>query len=155
MVWSEIAPEYLGSFEHALCGRIHNPHISILSLPDGKPSIEEIKSNLPPVNLNHLLRMTDDTGIFQHAVFNLPNYLEGYTTDDNARALVLVLHLSQIDSNSYVDYEALTGRYLAFIWYALNQKVGRFRNFLGVDRRWMEEGGSEDSHGRALWSLGA
>lgn len=155
MVWSEIAPEYLGSFEHALGGRIHNPHISILSLPDGKPSIEEIKSNLPPVNLNHLLRMTDDTGIFQHAVFNLPNYLEGYTTDDNARALVLVLHLSQIDSNSYVDYEALTGRYLAFIWYALNQKVGRFRNFLGFDRIWMEEVGSEDSHGRALWSLGA
>ena len=155
MVWSNIAQEYMGSFEHAQRGRIYNPHISIQSLPAGKPSFEEMNRNLPPVNLHHLLRMTDDTGIFQHAIFNLPNYVEGYTTDDNARALVLVLCLSQIDSNSFVDFEALTGRYLAFIWYALNQKVGRFRNFLGFDRRWMEEVGSEDSQGRALWSLGA
>lgn len=155
MVWSKVAQEYLGSFEQALSGRIHNPHISIPSLPAGKPTLEELKHNLPPINLNHLLNMTDDLGIFQHAIFNLPNYFEGYTTDDNARALILVLHLSETDSESYVDYEALTGRYLAFMWYALNKKSGRFRNFLGFDRNWLEEVGSEDSHGRALWSLGA
>jgi glycosyltransferase involved in cell wall biosynthesis len=155
MVWPKIAQEYLKSFEQGLSGRIHNPHISIPSLPAGKPTLEELKRNLPPINLNHLLNMTDDLGIFQHAIFNLPNYFEGYTTDDNARALILVLHLSETDSESYVDYEALIGRYLAFLWYALNKKSGRFRNFLGFDRKWLEEAGSEDSHGRALWSLGA
>jgi hypothetical protein len=155
MIWSTIAEQYLESFERAQQWRIHAPQISIMSLAADKPSIEELRSNLPAVNLSHLLRMTDNTGIFQHAVFNMPNYLEGYTTDDNARALILALYLSQIDSNSYVDFEALTARYLAFIWFAFNQENGRFRNFLGFDRRWLEEFGSEDSQGRALWSLGA
>lgn len=155
MVWSKIAQQYLESFEQAHRWRIHDPQISILSLPADEPSIEELRTNLPIANPSHLLRMTDSTGIFQHAVFNLPNYFEGYTTDDNARALILTLNLSQIDSNSYFDFEALTARYLAFIWYAFNQENGRFRNFLGFDRRWLEEFGSEDSQARALWSLGA
>lgn len=155
MVWSKIARQYLGSFKQAQSGRIYNPHISILSLHSGEPSIEEMSSNLPAVNLSHLLHMTDETGIFQHAVFNLPNYSEGYTTDDNARALILALYLSKIEANPYVDIERLTATYLAFIWYAFNQENGRFRNFLGFDRSWLEEAGSEDSQGRALWSLGA
>jgi hypothetical protein len=88
-------------------------------------------------------------------VFNLPNYSEGYTTDDNARALVLALMLNQLGGNYYVDMEALASRYLAFIWYAYNEDKGRFRNFLAFEGGWLEEVGSDDSHGRALWSLGA
>lgn len=155
MVWSKIARQYLGSFEQAQSGRIHNPQISVQPIHSGEPSIEEMSANLPAVNLSHLLHMTDRTGIFQHAVFNLPNYSEGYTTDDNARALILALYLSKIEADPYVDIESLTATYLAFVWYAFNQENGRFRNFLGYDRSWLEEAGSEDSQGRALWSLGA
>jgi hypothetical protein len=112
--------------------------------------------NEPPLlNLNHLLRMTDDKGILQHAVYHMPNYSEGYTTDDNARALVLALLLDLLDAEHYVGMETLASRYLAFIWYAFNPEAGRFRNFLSFDGGWLEEVGSEDSHGRALWSLGA
>ncbi len=99
--------------------------------------------------------MTDNTGIFQHAIFHLPNYNEGYSTDDNARALILTLLLDRLDSNGYADISGLSSRYLAFIWHAFNVDKGRFRNFLGFNRCWLEEVGSEDCHGRALWSLGA
>jgi hypothetical protein len=45
-------------------------------------------------------------------------------------------------------------RYFAFVWYAFNAKTGRFRNFMNYQRNWLEENGSDDSHGRALWALG-
>jgi hypothetical protein len=155
MVWAKVAQRYMESFQHAHEGRIRNPQPVFMPLVRGESTSRELIKDLPMLNLNHLLRMTDDKGIFQHAVFNLPNYSEGYTTDDNARALVLALLLDQLDSNYYVDIEALTSRYLAFIWYAFNTEKGRFRNFLAFEGGWLEEVGSEDSHGRALWSLGA
>jgi len=155
MIWSEIAPQYMESFDRARKERIRNPQILALPLSSGEPPFEEMHSHLPIVNLNHLLHMTDSTGIFQHAVFNIPNYAEGYTTDDNARALVLALLLSKIDADYYVDFEALATTYLAFTWNAFNQEKGCFRNFLAFNRDWREEIGSEDSQGRAFWSLGS
>jgi hypothetical protein len=111
---------------------------------------------LPELNTGHLLTMTDDTGMLQHAIFSVPNTSEGYTTDDNARALVVSIRL---DENAAYDSKTvhpnLSRRYLAFLWLAFNSDNGRFRNFLGYDRKWLEEIGSEDSHGRALWALGA
>jgi hypothetical protein len=101
-----------------------------------------------------LSAMTDDTGILQHAIFSLPNCNEGYTTDDNARALIVATALNgyaQAEPNQRAKF---THRYLAFLWLAFDLKTGRFRNFLGYDRRWLEDVGSEDSHGRALWALG-
>ena len=92
--------------------------------------------------------MTDDTGILQHAIFSLPNCLEGYTTDDNARALIVAVRLNGS------SHAGLSRRYLTFLWHAFNDKTGRFRNFLSYDRKWLEESGSEDCHGRALWALG-
>ncbi len=56
--------------------------------------------------------------------------------------------------DSSVDYAKLSHRYLAFLWLAFHSDTGRFRNFLGYDRKWLEDVGSEDSHGRALWALG-
>jgi hypothetical protein len=110
---------------------------------------------LPELNTEHLLAMTDDTGVLQHAIFSVPNTHEGYTTDDNARALIVSVLLDespeQTDGRGYLD---LSCRYLAFLWLAFNTDLGRFRNFLGYDRKWLETVGSEDSHGRALWSLG-
>jgi hypothetical protein len=103
--------------------------------------------------------MTDGTGMFQHAVFSVPNYNEGYTTDDNARALIVSVQLEEFkglstDQRLLTRIQELGNRYLAFLWHAFNPEQNRFRNFMSYDRRWLEEVGSEDSHGRALWALG-
>ncbi len=94
--------------------------------------------------------MTDETGMLQHAIFTVPNYHEGYTTDDNARALMVSTLLEELGNEEALE---LASRYLAFVWYAFNAETGRFRNFLDYQRNWLEENGSEDSHGRALWAL--
>ena len=97
--------------------------------------------------------------MLQHAIFTIPNYGEGYTTDDNARALILTVVLAQPVNNPLGKASAdldpdSSSRYLSFLEHAFNPGKGRFRNFLGYDRRWNEAQGSEDSHGRALWALG-
>jgi hypothetical protein len=85
----------------------------------------------------------------------VPNSSEGYTTDDNARALIVSIALDERSaSTNRQAYRSLSYRYLAFLWLAFHSDTGRFRNFLGYDRRWLEDAGSEDSHGRALWALG-
>ncbi|HQF71877.1 MAG TPA: glycosyl transferase family 1, partial [Promineifilum sp.] len=105
---------------------------------------------LPPLKIDHMRRMTDDTGILQHALFAVPNYTEGYTLDDNARALIVSIYLEEL---GHADAFDLTSRYLAFISHAFNTATGRFRNFMDYDRHWLEEVGSDDSHGRALRAL--
>lgn len=95
-----------------------------------------------------------DTGILQHAIFSLPNNQEGYTTDDNARALIVTTIFNGSGQLWTPEHSLLSRRYLAFLWLAFDQEKGRFRNFLSYGREWQEEIGSEDSHGRALWSLG-
>jgi hypothetical protein len=111
--------------------------------------------SLPELNTDHMLRMTDDTGMLQHAIFSIPNSREGYTTDDNARALIVSTLLDKCAGQAGGrKYSSLSHRYLAFLWLAFHSDTGRFRNFLGYDRQWLEDVGSEDSHGRALWALG-
>ena len=95
--------------------------------------------------------MTDDTGMLQHAIFTLPNYREGYTIDDNARALMVECFVEELGHSEGSD---LASRYLAFVWYAFNTETGRFRNFMDYQRNWLEKSGSDDSHGRTLWALG-
>ncbi len=94
--------------------------------------------------------------MFQHAVFNVPNFLEGYTTDDNARAYILTALLDELgDAEGRThDTGSLGSTYLAFLWNAFNDETNRFRNFMSFERNWLEAVGSEDSHGRALWALG-
>lgn len=155
MVWENVAERYMESFQRAREERSCNPKQLLVYQTINESTSEEPISGVPDLNLTHLIRMTDHTGLLQHANFNIPNYGEGYTTDDNARALILALLLDQMESNYYVDLEALVSRYLAFVSYAFNVEKGRFRNFLDFKRGWLEDVGSEDSHGRALWSLGA
>lgn len=106
----------------------------------------------PFLNLIHLRFLTDDTGILQHARFNVPQREHGYCTDDNARALIVSVLAQRLRPAAYLDILAV--RYLSFLEHAFNEKSGRFRNFMTFDRRWLENQGSEDSHGRAVWALG-
>src|SRR3989338_9097062 len=136
----------MGGFEKARAGRPHfTPPGFIIKPLDKRPG------ELPPLKLDHLRHMTDGTGILQHALFTVPNYREGYTTDDNARALMVSVLLEALGNEEALE---LFSRYLAFIWYAFNTETGRFRNFMDYQRHWLEVGGSDDSHGRALWALG-
>ena len=106
---------------------------------------------LPPFSLAHINRLTDDTGIIQHAKFGIPNLKEGYCLDDNARALLMVL----MAYRQMKDMRALelSPIYLSYIHYMQNAN-GTFRNFLSFSRNYLDEVGSEDSFGRTIWSLG-
>ncbi len=106
---------------------------------------------LPPIKLNFLEAITDDTGIFQHSKFGTPNRLEGYTTDDNARALIVITKYSQIKGNSQSD--KLTDTYLSFLLH-MQRADGKMHNFLSYDRSFIDDEGSEDCAGRTLWACG-
>jgi glycosyltransferase involved in cell wall biosynthesis len=149
MVWSNVARLYRQSFERAAEGRRLNPR-PVFATRTLNQNLDE----RPDVKLDHLQHMTDDTGILQHATFTVPNYDEGYTTDDNARALLLTILLEELEGKMPAKAGRLASQYMAFLWHAFNPETGRFRNFLSYSRHWLEETGSEDSHGRALWALG-
>jgi glycosyltransferase involved in cell wall biosynthesis len=145
MIWSTVARDYMNLFRVARAGFSRRTTAFAVKPLDKRPP------DLPPVKLDHLLRMTDATGMYQHAVFSVPNYLEGYTTDDNARALIAAVLLGNLGVENVRE---LTSRYLAFLLHALDFKSGRFRNFMDYQRNWLEAQGSDDSQGRALWALG-
>ena len=151
MIWKRVAQGYMESFARVRSDRMKSPHVQFSARVTPKSL-----NQLPELKLNQLKRLTDDTGMFQHAIFTIPNYREGYTTDDNARALIFtVLAQTRNDQSEKGDSAVdLSVRYLSFLEHAFNPEKGRFRNFLGYDRRWKEAGGSEDCHGRALWALG-
>jgi hypothetical protein len=117
-------------------------------------TLEKRPPELPALNLNHLRRLTDGTGLVQHACFTVPNYDEGYATDDNARALIVAVSLEEQGEDASGEAFNLACRYLAFLRHAFDSRTGRFRNFMCYDRRWQEERGSDDCHGRSLWGLG-
>jgi glycosyltransferase involved in cell wall biosynthesis len=149
-IWPKTAQKYMASFQRARFERTLRPRAA--HKDDGTMNAIDY---LPAMNADHMLRLTDDTGILQHAIFSVPNSSEGYTTDDNARALIVSTLLDEIPSNGAGRFFAnLSHRYLAFLWLAFNRDAGRFRNFLSYDRRWLENIGSDDSHGRALWAVG-
>lgn len=106
---------------------------------------------LPPVNLAHILRLTDDTGILQHAMYGIPNLKEGYCLDDNARAIMLTAMAFRYLKN--YDALKLLPVYLSFLHY-MQREDGLFRNFLNFKREYKDDIGSEDAFGRAIWALG-
>jgi glycosyltransferase involved in cell wall biosynthesis len=149
MVWDRVAQQYMTSFERVYNERLQNPRATFSA-----QNTEKSLDRLPAVKLDHLYRMTDQTGIVEHAVFAVPNYPEGYTTDDNARALIVAILLEELGSAVPAGALDLASRYLAFLWLAYDPASRRFRNSLSYERQWHEPEGSEDSHGRALWGLG-
>jgi glycosyltransferase involved in cell wall biosynthesis len=150
MIWPVVARRYMESFQRARVRSTAPPRKAF-----AVRTLENRPYEFPPLKLDHLFRMSDDTGIFQHAIFNVPNYREGYCTDDNARAFILTLLLPEMTSRvAQEDVECLASTYLSFLWDAFDQETKRFRNFMSHGREWLERFGSEDSHARALWAVG-
>jgi len=148
MVWAHSARLYMESFQQARLGRQDQPF-----KPLAVRTLAEQQAELPDWRLDHLARLTDATGMFQHATHTIPNFAEGYCTDDNARALLLTVLLEELGQGG-TQVHRLATTYAAFLQAAFDRGRRRFRNFLDFDRRWLEEVGSEDCHGRALWALG-
>ncbi|MFZ0686911.1 MAG: glycosyltransferase family 4 protein [Terriglobales bacterium] len=157
MVWKRVAQGYMESFVRVRSDRMESPRVQFSACATPK-----VLDHLPKLKLDHISALTDDTGMLQHAIFTIPNRGEGHTTDDNARALIFTVMLENLASadrqneqgRSELSVTDFSARYLSFLEHAFNPANGRFRNFLGYDRRWNELVGSEDCHGRALWSLG-
>ncbi len=148
MIWREVARNYIEIFAEVVEKRLSRPKTIVRM-----KSLRSASFEMPQPKFDHLYRLTDDVGILQHANFIVPNRKHGYCTDDNARALIVILLAQDL---SFEDdlLENLDCRYLSFLLHAFNDKNSRFRNFLGYDRKWLEDKGSEDCHGRAIWGLG-
>ncbi len=146
MTWVQTAKRYLTAFE----SESENTRPGI-SLP-----IDAIISGrnghvIPEIKIGHFLSLCDSTGMLQHSVHSVPDRSHGYCADDNARALLfssLLTNFGEVELS-----KSITSRFAAFIQHAWNPDTRRFRNFMSYDRRWLEQQGSEDSHGRTLWAL--
>lgn len=150
MVWPAVARQYLESFAHATADRRATPRTAVAGW-----TLENRPRLLPSRRFEHIARMSDGTGIFQHAIFNVPNFHEGYCVDDNARAFILCVTMAEQEGVSpEAELAAPTAVYLAFLAASLDYESGCFRNFMSFQREWLEHAGSEDSHGRSLWATG-
>ena len=147
MTWERTAQRYMSVFEHAWQGH----WLKAFARPD-KKAPAPYRPAPPAMQIGHFLSMCDDTGLFQHAVHSVPDRSHGYCVDDNARALLLACALNNPGERPLPEF--LTARFAAFVQHAWNPDTRRFRNFMGFSRTWLEDVGSEDSHGRTLWALG-
>jgi hypothetical protein len=146
MTWEQTAKRYLAVFESA------REHARTGILVPIDPIVSESNGHgIPEMRIGHFLSLCDSTGMLQHAVHSVPDRAHGYCVDDNARALLFSSALA--NSGEAQLSETVTARFAAFIQHAWNPDIRRFRNFMSYDRRWLEESGSEDSHGRTLWAL--
>ncbi len=142
ITWPKIGERYCALLQEIDSG---NPPKAIPKDPAFDRSI------LPPLKLDHVIRLTDDVGIIQHATYGIPNYHEGYCLDDNARALLMALMAYRRTKDETALRYIPT--YFAYIHYA-QRPDGSFRNFMSFDRRFLDETGSEDAFGRAIWAIG-
>jgi glycosyltransferase involved in cell wall biosynthesis len=146
MTWTQTAIRYLAVFEAGT--KIVRPRILLAIDPVVSGSLER---SIPEMRIEHFLSLCDSTGMLQHAVYSVADRTHGYCVDDNSRALLFANVLA--NSGEAPLSETITARFAAFIQHAWNPETHRFRNFMSYDRRWLEERGSEDSHGRTLWAL--
>lgn len=147
MTWANVARDYVETFEDTQAPQ----KLRLISGIASQNNFGE-KFAIPPMQLEHFMAMCDDTGLMQHAIHAVPDRAHGYCIDDNARALLLACALNAPGERPLPD--SLVSKLAAFIQHAWNPGTRRFRNFMGYDRRWLEDSGSEDSHGRTLWALG-
>lgn len=152
MLWSRVAERYAESFRRARLGLTVRRRSAAGTTRSSSPAAPPPR-RLPPVRLAHLWRLTDSCGVLQHAAHDVPDRHHGYCTDDNARALTLMVQLETLGLDTPRGRRA-AARYAAFLGHAFVPATGRFRNFLSFDRRWLDEQGTDDCLGRSLLALG-
>jgi len=156
MCWEKVAGQYLDVCAEVRAERAREP--KPITRPDAVPQrpLFDQKRELSEIKLDHLRTLTDDCGILAHAHCSVPDRDSGYTTDDNAAALrTILLAYEHKDDVLGDELEQQCSRYLAFLHHAFDEDAGRFFTHLGYDRQWIGGHGSEDTHGRAIWALGA
>jgi glycosyltransferase involved in cell wall biosynthesis len=147
MTWAQTAKRYAAVFESA-----HERGRVGLARPLASVVPPDMEVAIPELRIGHFLSLCDNTGMLQHAVHSVADRAHGYCVDDNARALLLSSALAGAGEARLLS-EIDTPRFAAFVQHAWNPDTRRFRNFMSYDRRWLEDKGSEDSHGRTLWAL--
>lgn len=123
--------------------------VSVKSIPLAEEAISILELPEPP--LDHLQRLTDDTGLYQHATFTIPNRDHGYCSDDNARGVVaMTKYYAQ-----YAEPDALRlfDTYLSFICHA-QRSDGTVKNLMSFERQWLRNEPVHDALGRTLWAFG-
>ncbi len=149
MIWKEVARQYLEVFED-----VHKERqFTRRPLPAGPVDHRE-RDEVPELDLRHLRRLTDDTGLLQHAAYSVPMRSHGYCSDDVARALIVAVKGKDWLHEEPEALDGLLTTYLSFLEHAFDAGKRRFRNFMSYDRQWLDEVPSEDAQGRALWGLG-
>ncbi len=146
MIWDRIALRYCDVLDS-----VARKTVPLRALKPLHPVATAKLPALPEISLSYFNSMCDDTGLFQHAVHSVPDRSHGYCVDDNARAMILACALER---EAHPLPEVMHSRFAAFLQHAFHPDTKRFRNFMSYDRRWLEDQGSEDSHGRTLWALG-
>ncbi len=141
MRWDVVAAKYLEMFQHTAA--VTAKRSMVLKTP---ALLRE-----PPFDLAHLMRLTDDTGLIQHAKYIVPDRHTGYCLDDNSRALMLCAGAYSLLRDE--DAKKLISTYFSFTHFTQNAD-GHFRNFMDYQRRFLDVTGSDDSFGRAFWALG-
>ncbi len=150
MTWPQTAKRYLAVFDSVSRSSINTGRTS--GNAAGGPHVPQLADHaFPSVQTSYFQSMCDSTGLLQHAIHSVPDRCHGYCVDDNARALLVSCSLASVGAPRLPDI--LSSRFAAFIQHAWNPDTARFRNFMSYDRRWLEDRGSEDSHGRTLWAL--
>ena len=160
MFWPNVGRQYLDFFDRVASANETDGH----AWPDRR-AFRDAQRRISPselihrrpvmhvgdgIALNHLDRMTDSTGLIQHAIYSVPRRESGYTTDDNARALRLCIRLWERQPG-----ERMLGRvttYLSFLEHA-RCPVRGFHNFLSYQRDWLDAKGTGDSQGQAVRAL--
>src|ERR1700735_1127584 len=128
MISSNVARSYMRSFE---LSRLEGAALSRKSLVT--KTLDQRPRELPELKLDHLSRMTDSTGVFQHAISGVPNFSEGYCTDDNARAFILAVLLGELGEEPQ-RLRGMATTCAAFLHSAFDPQARRFPNHMSFDR---------------------
>ncbi len=144
MTWKEVGRRYIELFERVIGEReLYERRKTLATFPH--------HATLPDIKLDHLRLLTDDVGLFQHAAFGVPDRDYGYSSDDVGRGLVVLVDIYRHDPK--IDVLSLITTYMSFLKHAQTEN-GHYHNFMGYDRRFLDEHGSEDTLGRVIYGLG-
>jgi glycosyltransferase involved in cell wall biosynthesis len=145
MVWREVGRQYVEMFLDVLHER-ENLDVGSVWKQKMLP-----QTTLPELKLDHLMSLSDNVGLLQHACFGIPDRDHGYSADDVGRGLAAIMTLY----NQQKDEQVLPWirTYVSFLKHSQTE-TGHFHNFMSYDRRFQDNHGSDDTLGRCLWGLG-